>query len=158
MRPWCPGAPFAPCLDDLGRSGEAGQSFRSWRGFCLPSLSIEGDDSENGSVLRCFFPVGLLFWVVLRAEVLSQVGRVCWVALRSEAAPARALLSAACHPLGRSWVVLLEAGGWRPQAQPSAHSAASPKGPWDSGGPGVLPANVVSYRPQRWPLGTLLTR
>lgn len=112
--------PFALCLDDLGKVGEA-SSFHSGHGFCMVFLSTKGDDSENGSILR-HFPHGPAAPVVLGAEVLAQVGREHRVALRSEVAPARAHLAPAVIQLGDHGRLCWPPSAWRPQAQPSVNT------------------------------------
>lgn len=68
------------------------------------------------------FPVGLELWVVPRAEVLPQVGRVHRVALRSETALARAHLAPAVIHWGDHRRFCWKPSAWRPQAQPSVNT------------------------------------
>lgn len=134
-------------------------------GFAFPCLLIKGGDSEDGLWLQGFilscFARGPAPLVVPGAEMLPQVGRTCWVALRSEPARPPAHLSSACRPLGKSQRVPLEGIGLATdgpelsvntqQYLPKIHRAL--------GGVGVLPAYVWSVglhtRPQKGPLGTL---
>lgn len=104
------------------------------------------------------FPVGLELWVVPRAEVLPQVGRVRRVALRSETAPARAHLAPAVIHSGDHRRFCWKPSAWRPQAQPSVNTRQHLlRGHGALVGLEFCRHMGLHTRPQGWQLGTLLT-